>query len=572
MDTDSNLEEVTPEPQSAPESEPGEQISEPTASIEGQGAEGQPEAPQPSQPAGQEEPEGPDLLSELALRSQAARLPAADEERMCALLREALLSGKAGMNSAIENLPRIPWIVGVRSVESAWTEMKTTARTQLLKGLADTESDSTKRMRLSLARALYKLDPATGLKLAISVCKELKDRDSGLLSPKHAQIFANVFIGKAKPWIGQMPLADLKPADGDLLVHCAVLAVFSLPHSPLSQIGVLKWAADRLSKLHPAALAAVVVGLPRWSTRWQNSLRNEVEGLPGEVLAVLKPAEPHNPEARPERGSQETPGSEEASGTEEPKPRGDRPRRERPVYEPRPQRSPEQQRPTEQGQTESELSPEDPERAQDRAARPERQERSQERSERQDRSQDRQDRPERESRKERPVYQSRTTGAAAPQNFNLGDTLRVIEAHVQSLRSELTAAQAKLRQREEPARKEKRAPERTTIIIPGEPTVEELARLNVQLEGRIAELQQRITDLGADAEDRAASMGVQNEEPTTDTDQRLRTLLAFKLQEDYADYLALETESTSVVVQQHYRSLLMHIFEVLKHEEVPLQG
>ena len=44
-----------------------------------------------------------------------------------------------------------------------------------------------------------------------------------------------------------------------------------------------------------------------------------------------------------------------------------------------------------------------------------------------------------------------------------------------------------------------------------------------------------------------------------------------KLQEDYADFLALENESLSAVVQQHYRTLLRHIFEVLKAENIHFQ-
>jgi hypothetical protein len=109
------------------------------------------------------------------------------------------------------------------------------------------------------------------------------------------------------------------------------------------------------------------------------------------------------------------------------------------------------------------------------------------------------------------------------------------------------------------------------VIIPGEPTPEELARLNQQLEARIAELQQRIADLGADAEDRAASMGAHGDTPVSDVNQQLRTFLGLKLQEDFADFEALEQESTSVVVQQHYRSLLRHIFTVLSEEGVQLK-
>ncbi|MES2569877.1 MAG: hypothetical protein V4710_07450 [Verrucomicrobiota bacterium] len=491
------------------------------------------------------EPQPADPLGDLAARSQVARLSVAEEERMSSLLKEALLSGRAGVAKSIEHLPMLPWIVGVRAVESTWPEMKITARAQLLKGLADIDSDSARRIRLSLARALFKLDPATSLKLTVGVCKEFKDKETGALSQKHAQIFANVFIGKVKPWLSQIALSGMKPADADLLVHCALMAVFSLPHPPITQLGVLKWAgeAGRLVKLAEPVIAAITRSVSRWSPRWQGAVYKEVSTLPQEIIQVLKhvnpeppaetPAEPPTPDTEVPAEETETAPSSETEPAAEPEPVVEPPRKERPVYEPRPPKPPI-------------VEAEAPQRERGRNQ-------------------------ERESeRRERPVYPGRNAG---PQNFNLSETLRQIETHVQSLRSELNTAQAKLNEREEEGRKQQRrgAPERPTAIIPGEPTVEELARLNVQLEARIVELQHRIEELGIDAEDRAASMGAHSDQQITDVNQQLRVLLGFKLQEDYADYVALEEESTSVVVQQHYRSLLRHIFEVLKHEGIELK-
>ena len=105
-------------------------------------------------------------------------------------------------------------------------------------------------------------------------------------------------------------------------------------------------------------------------------------------------------------------------------------------------------------------------------------------------------------------------------------------------------------------------------MIPGEPTADELARLNVQLEARNAELQQRIEELAVDSEDRAASMGIASGEPVQDDDVRLRQLLVLKLQDDFEDFLALESESPDVVVPKHYRTVLQHVFEVLAAEGV----
>ena len=81
---------------------------------------------------------------------------------------------------------------------------------------------------------------------------------AGTLTPKNAQIFANVLIGRAKPWIAQIPLNDLKPAEADLLVHCALVSAFSVPHAPVTQLGVIKWAAEagRLNSTSARAAAS----------------------------------------------------------------------------------------------------------------------------------------------------------------------------------------------------------------------------------------------------------------------------------------------------------------------------
>ena len=500
-------------------------------------------------------------LEDLATRSQAARLSVSDEERMCELVKAALLGGKALVTQVGPVLGRMPWIVGVRAVETVWAAMKVTARTHLLRVLAEDESESGRRLRLSLARALFKLDPATGLKLLVTVCKELRDKETGAVPPRSAQVFNNVFIGKAKPWILQVSLKDLKPAEADLLVQCALCAAFSQPTPPVPLLNLLRWAgeADLLSGLPESTLAVLPKGLSRMSFKWQSAIRKEVANLPESILVLLKPDRSREGSAGGEAPAEEEaesgredsssadgePGQpsgdsgvqdsgpeedEEGEGDEEGEdadatgeagesvPEEPRVRKPRPVYEPRPQRT----IPRESGE-----------------------------------------RREEGGRRERPVYQGRTP-------FNLTETLRQIEAHVQSLRTELSAAQIKLRQRDDDSRRERR-PDRP-LPLPGAPSNEELTRLNLQLEARIEELQARVEEISKDAEDRAASLGVHTGGPAPDPDQQLRALLGLKLQEDYADYLALENESLSAVVQQHYRTLLGHIFEVLKAENVPLQG
>lgn len=478
-------------------------------------------------------------LAQLAGEAQTRRLSAVEEERALAAIKHCLLAGKAGVAAVADALPKLAWMVGVAGVTAAWTELKATTKTQLLKALAENENDGARRVRLSLARGLFKLaDTATSLKLAVAVAKEMRANETGEISPRDAQIFANVFLGKAKPWCAQLPLAELKPADADALVHCALVSAFAMPHPPVTQLGVLKWAAEagRLTKLNESAISAVTKSLGRWSAKWQNALRTEVAELPEEFVAVLKPAA--------ETGHEEGSSSEAEGGRSAPPPRGATAEGGRDAGD------------DSGGAWSPQAEPGEG------AARP----------------------------KERPVYVSRTVppregrapaasasppaaagarGAPAKSaQFNLSETLRQIEAHVASLRAELKNAETKVRSREDEPRRGRRRPE--SVVIEGEPTLEELARLNVQLESRIAVLQARIEELTADSEDRAASRGALAGAAPPGPDEELRTLLALKLQDGYADFLALEQESRDLVVQQHYRSLLREVFEVLQREGVPL--
>ncbi len=525
---DTNLPEDEPSPEL-----PLETLPAPDAELTAEAPAAE-DAP-PEAPTGQ-----PDELTQLAEASQRARLAPADEERMTALLKEALLGGRAGVTRAVDALPKVPWIVGVRAIEQVWPELTAGFRTQLLAGLGKDETDAARRMRLSVARALFKVDAPVTLKVAVAVAKEMRDKDSGALAPKHAQIFSNVFIGRAKPWVAQLPLADLKPAEADVLVHCAVMSAFTLPHPPVTQLGILKWAQEngRLGKLHEDALEAVKKAVSRWSGRWQGALRKEVAELPEEILAVLKPAGPEASAGadsgaegaaeagdagaeNAERNDEDDENREEREPSDETTPP---PRKERPVYEPRPQKPQEPQEP-------------------------------------------REPRREREGQRERPVYEPRNAGSSSSgARFDLSTALRQIDQHVQGLRAEL--AQAKARPREErPRRAEKAA----GVIIEGAPTPEELARLNQQLEARNVELQTQITEFRQHSEDLATSTGAMAGEPVSDSGAQLRTLLALKLQEDYADFLALEKESNDLVVQQHYKELIRHVFEVLQQLEVPLK-
>jgi hypothetical protein len=140
------------------------------------------------------------------------------------------------------------------------------------------------------------------------------------------------------------------------------------------------------------------------------------------------------------------------------------------------------------------------------------------------------------------------------------------------LRNELHTAQKQLRQREEDPRRGRRAEKSLPQPNPGEFSNDELNRLNQQLELRNAELKSRIDELTLDSEERAASRGLITDTEPPDPNTQLQTLLGWKLKDDYDDFLALQQEARDLVVQQHYKMLLTHVFEVLQAEGIQFQS
>jgi hypothetical protein len=482
-------------------------------------------------------------LAALAEQAAGKRLPAADEARATQLITSGLLAGKDAVQVVAAALPAIGWTAGVKGVSAAWPQIKAATRTSFLKAVSADESEPARRIRLSLARGLFPLDPAVCTKLAIGVAKEVRDKKTGEVAPKDAQIFAAVMIGKGKPWISQMPLGDQKPADADAIIHSAVLAAFTTNNPPVTQLGVLKWASEagRLGELHETALAAITKAVARWSPRWASAARAEIANLPEAIAAALKPdgymqseSEPVNSGLPPELENASDDEMTPAEDGGEPTPEGEATRpKERPVYvsktlPPREQRDSRQREPREPRESRESRDPRDQQPQAPREPQP------------------------------------RGIGPKA-MAFNYADALRQLESHIVWLKTELLAAEKRSRAREERPRKP------DVPIIEGEPTPEELARLNVQLESRITELQTRIDDLTADAEARATSRGAFGDGPTPDAGEQLRTLLGMKLRECFEDFSALEKEDRDLVVPQHYRTVLAEVFGVLKAEGVPLE-
>ncbi len=547
-------------------------------------------APEPidhtAEPDAPDHPDAGDMKAKLAVLAEASqhgRLSPADEEKMTLLAKECLLGGRGGVAAAIEALPKLPWILGVRAVEQAWPTLTSGFRAQLLSGLAKADNDAGFRIRLSVARALARLDMPVAVKLVGGACREMWDKNNGALSPDHSKLIGNVFIGRGKPWVLQFPLAELKAPEADAVVACVIFSAFNINNPPITQLSILRYAGERLGKLHENLLAMVAKHVGRWSPKWQDSLRKEVTDLPEVLTAALKAERaPEQKPARSHKAHAPAP-AEEETGLPLP-----------------PELEEKLKLAAESGQTEAvdavtqEITAwretqraERQQAAQNTDARPPEAEQRREESNtsaerndprgrrgRADRSGDKNDRPERPERvekKDRPAYVSREQEARGSTSFSLGQTLRQIDTYVQGLREELAATQTKLRRADEDARRGRRVvSDRPASADDASLSPEELKRLTVQLEQRNTELKTRVEELLADSEARVICMAPDADGITPDPLTQLRTLLALKLKDDYADYVALETAVPDLIVQQHYRTLVHHVFTTLIEEGIAL--
>ncbi len=500
-------------------------------------------------------------LEYFAARARRGRLHSDEEAEAVPVLKDALLGGRSDVARAVAATPSLPWVVSVQATASAWPEMKASFKAQFLAGLARTEGEQAARVRLSLARGLFKVDQAASLKLILLTLKLLRNKETGLLEGKGPALFSNVLIGRGKAWALQLPLEEVKPAEADLLVFAALHGAFHAPQAPVAQLSILRWAAtgDRLMRLPEALSILILKGVSRWSAKWQSALRKEVAPIPEAWSESLKPSPAKHTHAK-------TQPDEQDSTSEKHGPESD-------VDDDT--ASEEALRDAQEGRfrgPSTEHSGDDDESDEPSEA---------ENADAEDDDGEPDSKP--RSQKQRPVYVSKTVPtsgnmpAAGPhsgrrgphqQSFNLQDTLRQIDNYVAGLRGELQVAQKQLRQRDEDPRRN-RKPERTVpVLIPGELSAEELLRLNQQLETRNAELKARIEELTLDSEERAASSGLTSDTPVSDPSIQLRSLLGFKLKDDYEDFLALQQESRDLVVQQHYRTVLQHVFEVLLTEGI----
>ena len=492
-----------------------------------------PESPQPPEAV------ETDALVALAQAAKAARLSPADEERATGLLKERLTGGKAGINSAIAlMIDGLPWIVCVNAVSAVWEKLSVPMRRHLMGSLAKLESEPARRLRLSLSRAIFKLEPAAGLKLAAAAAADLKHPETGELTAKYRQFFFNIFIGKGKPWLLQLPLGDLKAGEADALVHCAIECFPFCP--PISQLSILRWAegAGRLKKVSAADLETAAKGVTRWNAKLQRQLKAEIAELPAALEAVLKP-EALAPEPEPAPAEAKRPEARKAPRAPAPEKGG------KPEAAPEPAAEP--AAPVQElvipGRAER-LAKKAEEKLANKHPEPER--RKAERT---------QERPER--------------GERAARVFDVKEALRGVESYVASLKSELEQAKTQLSRQTQEGRRGGRTARSAEEKSPVE--VEALTRHNARLEATVAELRSQLEDLAGHHEAVAESRQLHTGEPLPEGEGQLKALLAIKLQESYETYEAMRLEPLDKVFRLDYRDLLGSVFETLVNAGVALK-
>lgn len=491
----------------------------------------------------------PDPIATLQDVAHAGQRPSpAQEEEAAAALKLKFSGNKAQIESGIASASQLPWNIAVKAASSAWPEMGVTARRTFLSELGKLETDGGKRLRLSLARGLHKVDPSAAIKIVSALCAAWKKASAETGLPgKERQSFFNVLVGKGKPWLLQWKWEDFKPADIPSVVFCALSTAFQGNCPPLTQSSLIRWtgASGKIDKLPEPLTAAIRKEIVRWKSKLREQTLAETPAAPDWLKELLS-----KPGNEPEQGRQlaEDPAAAKPSGekteeteapTDEQSEAAATPAQERPARQ-------ENRHPKQQSQKNQ--PPQRPEKEQ----RPQQQQPS---------GGNRGERGERSERGER----DRGDRDRGGDPLNL---LRQVESHIQGLRNDLTHAKSQVRQREEEIRKLKSRGGRRKKGDAEEPhplsdpqyDVTELSRHNVQLEERVRHLQTQLDELTENHEVVAVSKQEAGEDPENASREQFKVLVGLKLEELYSAFRELAAGPQNETLVDHYRDLIANIF------------
>jgi len=515
-----------------------------------------------AQPAGDEKAE----LAALAQTGNTNRLSPADEDRATRLIRNLparrrrRTRRRARRDAATAVDPR-------RSRHRKCVqELSADARAAVLDGLTKMDTDNGYRLRLSMARSLARMDLGEAAKVAAATCRSMWDTQNGSLKPEHSKLIGNVFIGRGKPWVLQLQLADLPAEDANAVLSAVVFSTFNVNNAPITQLSVLRYAGSRLAALHENLIGMVARAVGRWSGKWQSALRKEVADLPEAILSALQAG--RAAESRAESAPESRGAAEE---TEAPVPA---------ELQEKLRLAAESGEPAAVEAVNQEIAAW---RETEKIARLEALDADEDGEDDEDDEEDEEDgvhaadtsdegggrrRRGRNDRKERPAYVSRDQERGQA-GFSFSATLKQLESYVAGLRTDLAAAQSRLRRAESEGGKA-RADRPVLSHEEANLSPDELRRLVIQLEGRVEELKGRVEELTSDSEARALAMAA----GTTDAATRRRDPAPHAPRAEIAGRLRrlshAPKESPDAIVQQHYRGLISHVFEILRGEQVPL--
>jgi hypothetical protein len=522
-------------------------------------------------------------LAELAERAASTRLRQSEEEEAIAILKGLLTSGGHSLTPALAALPSLNWNVGATAVTAAWSEMSHTAREAFVTGLKreDQRTEPARRIRLSLARGLFKQDVEVAAKIIGAVCAEMK-KSAGEepVSKSERRNFDAVMIGKGRPWICQLPLADWRPAESAAVIHVAMAACFAGGNvPPFTQLSLLKWIADadRLDKMPEDSLQLAIDGVARWSPKWKVALKKEIAVLPDALAALVVDAEPAP--ARDNGDSSETNKADDRETTEEAS-RDDSYENEEEDDDEEDEEDADEAE-SEDSDDESDSSAQDSPAADADAVaatapgrRMTRRERGRLRrlgkSVSQAASADTngsagEAAPDDSSRRER-------SGGRSDRSFDVREALRQIERQYSQLKTELDVARSNLRQRDDNFTKSGRgrrgrAAESAEAPMP-ESEVTALRQHNLRLEETVGELRARVDELTGHAEDEATSRDAFSDGPTPGERAQFQTLLGIKLAQAKSDFEAMQGRERDDVFDENYKTLLARVFDLLREHGV----
>ncbi len=518
-------------------------------------------------------------LAELATRAASTRLRQSEEEEAVTILKGLLTSGGHSLTPALAALPALNWNVGATAVTSAWAEMSHTAREAFVTGLKreDQRTEPARRIRLSLARGLFKQDVEVAAKIIGAVCAEMK-KSAGEepLSKSERRNFDAVMIGKGRPWICQLPLADWRPAESAAVLHVAVAACFAGGNvPPFTQLSLLKWIADadRLDKLPEDSLQLAIDGVARWSPKWKAALKKEIAVLPEPLAALVADVELAPARALEESGDAEKSDDREATV--------DAGRDDSYDDDDEDEDDEEDTDDAEAGEdnenAESDGPPADADAATD-TAKPERRMTRRERgrlrrlgkSVAQAASVDANGSTGESATDDSPRREK--SGGRFERSFDVREALRQIERQYSQLKTELDVARSNLRQRDEnftkPSRGRRgRAAEPAEAPMP-ESEVTALRQHNQRLEESVAELRARVDELTGAAEDEATSRDAFSDGPAPGERAQFQTLLGIKLAQAKSDFEAMLGRERDDVFDENYKTLLARVFDLLREHGV----